>query len=92
MATVIDIQYLYPTGQNNGRISQSIDSLTGDTVNYSYDALNRLTHAETAGPQWGQSYTFDGFGNLTAKTVTKGTAFNWTNAADPCGPTLHPAT
>jgi len=30
--------------------------------------------AETVGSQWGQSYTLDGFGNLTAQTVTKGSA------------------
>lgn len=25
-------------------------------------------------PGWGQSYAYDGFGNLTTQTVTKGTA------------------
>jgi len=28
---------------------------------------------------WGQSYTYDGFGNLTAKTVTAGGGSNWSN-------------
>jgi len=28
----------------------------------------------TTGPEWGNSYSYDGFGNLLAKTVTKGTA------------------
>lgn len=42
---------------------------------YTYDSLNRLATAQTAGAGgWGQSYTFDGFGNLTDQTVIKGSA------------------
>jgi len=80
---VMDMQYVYPGGQNDGRIAQSIDGVLNQTVNYTYDALNRLTAAQATGGQWGQAYTFDGFGNLTAKTVTAGSASNWSNAADP---------
>jgi RHS repeat-associated protein len=46
-------------------------------VSYTYDSLNRLIAASTSGTggvQWGNSYSYDGFGNLTGKTVTKGTA------------------
>lgn len=32
---------------------------------YAYDSLNRLSSAAQSGT-WGQSYTYDGFGNLTA--------------------------
>ena len=32
---------LYSATQNNGKILQSTDSVTGETVNYTYDALNR---------------------------------------------------
>ena len=41
-----------------------------------YDQLGRLSSATTAatGPQWGESYTYDGFSNLTGKTVTKNQA------------------
>ena len=35
--------------------------------------LNRLTSA-SAGSAWGESYSYDGFGNLTAKNVTAGSA------------------
>jgi RHS repeat-associated protein len=31
--------------------------------------------AQTTGPQWGESFTYDGFGNLTSEVATKGTAF-----------------
>ncbi len=54
-----------------------MDGVTGENVSYTYDSLNRLIAASTAGTtgvQWGNSYSYDGFGNLTAKVVTKGTA------------------
>ena len=46
-----------------------------EQVNYQYDALNRLMQAVTSDnpnvTQWGQSFTYDGFGNLTQKNVVK---------------------
>jgi YD repeat-containing protein len=36
--------------------------------------LNRLISASTTGPEWGQSFSYDGFGNMLAQTVTKGQA------------------
>ena len=75
----IDLEYVYTAGQNNGRITQQIDHVSGEQVTYQYDQLNRLSHAETLDNSWGLSYGYDGFGNLTAKTVTKGTAIpGWT--------------
>src|ERR1035441_3113456 len=43
--TAMDMQYVYAAGANNGRIAQSIDGVTGETVNYTYDAVNRLATA-----------------------------------------------
>ena len=43
-------------------------------VVYTYDTLNRQTKAETTSGAWGDAYTYDGFGNLTNKTPTKGSA------------------
>jgi RHS repeat-associated protein len=70
------MQYIYTAGQNNGRIAESIDGISGEDVLYTYDSLQRLVLAQTtsSGPQWGDAYTYDGFGNLTAKTPTKGSA------------------
>ncbi len=65
-----NMQYTYPTGTNNGKVSSVYNVVSGDTVQYTYDSLNRM--ATAAGTGWGESYTFDGFGNLTAKTVTSG--------------------
>ena len=72
--TDVNMQYIYSATQNNGRIVQSNDGVTGEQVTYQYDALNRLVHAETASSAWGESYQYDRFGNLTAKTPTKGSA------------------
>jgi YD repeat-containing protein len=69
-----DIEYRYSATQNDGRIASSKDWVTGEEVTYTYDTLERMVHTETTGPQWGQSYSYDGFGNLTGKSVTKGTA------------------
>lgn len=47
----------------------STDAVTGENVNYTYDSLNRLIAAATTGTtgvQWGDSYSYDGFGNLTS--------------------------
>ena len=73
----LNMTYNFSPTQNNGRIVSSADAVTGENVSYTYDSLNRLIAASTSGTtgvQWGNSYSYDGFGNLTGKTVTKGTA------------------
>jgi RHS repeat-associated protein len=85
--TVMDMQYTFSGTQNNGRITQSTDGVSAETVVYTYDTLNRLTKAETTSAAWGDAHTYDGFGNLTAKTPTKGTAPSMTAAYD--APTNH---
>ena len=69
------MQYFYSGTANSGRISSTTNNMTGETVTYSYDPLNRLSGASGAG--WGSAYTYDGFGNLTDKTVTAGSAPPW---------------
>ena len=69
--------YNFSATQNKGRIVSSADGVTGENVSYTYDSLNRLIAAattNTTGVQWNESYSFDGFGNLTSKVPTKGTA------------------
>jgi RHS repeat-associated protein len=72
----LDMQYGYPSAQNDGRVSNTVENITRETVNYTYDTLNRLTAAtsggSTIGGPWGETYTYDGFGNLTDKTPTAG--------------------
>jgi hypothetical protein len=67
VAGKFDQYYNYTSGANNGRIASSYDAIAGETVNYTYDSLNRLTLAETAGTGWGDLYSYDGFGNLLGR-------------------------
>ena len=72
----VDFQYYYSATQNNGKITETKDWVTGEDITYTYDSLQRLASAVTTAdpsvPQWGQSYTYAGFGNLTDQTLTKG--------------------
>jgi RHS repeat-associated protein len=76
------VRYIYNTGHNNGRVAQTIDNTLGETVNYGYDYLHRLTAATATNGTWGEAYTYDGFGNLTGKTPTQGYAPAMTGSAD----------
>jgi RHS repeat-associated protein len=73
-----NLTYTYPAGpNNNGKISSMYNALSGETVTYTYDALNRMVGASDKNNSnvvlWAEGYTFDPFGNLTAKAVTGGT-------------------
>jgi RHS repeat-associated protein len=70
IVTEENVTYNYPTGANNGKLSSMSNTVSGETVTYAYDSLNRLLTASGSG--WGESYGFDPFGNLLSKTVTSG--------------------
>jgi hypothetical protein len=55
----VEMRYAYPPGMNNGQITLE------NEVFYTYDSLKRLVKAETTGPEWGQAFAYDGFGNMT---------------------------
>jgi RHS repeat-associated protein len=57
--------YNYSATADNGRITSKVDGISGETVNYTYDAINRLASATATNGSWTQSYSYDGFGNLT---------------------------
>ena len=61
------VSYSYGGGANNGQISQVVDSVSGETISYAYDALKRLVSAVSGG--WTQTYQYDGFGNLTGRVL-----------------------
>jgi RHS repeat-associated protein len=69
----VNLEYRYSSSQNDGRITQQKDWVSGEEVTYTYDSLKRLAGAVTTGPEWGLSFSYDGFGNRTGQTVTKGT-------------------
>ena len=77
-SNVVDMEYVYAAGRNNGRITQAWDHVNGEQVNYTYDSLNRLATAVTADntnvAQWGLQFSYDGFGNANGQTVIKGSA------------------
>lgn len=81
-STIWNTSYSYiQNGGNNGRITAVTDSVdSGRSTTYTYDALNRISTATTAGstsyPQWGLSFTYDRYGNRMAQTVTAGTAIS----------------
>jgi RHS repeat-associated protein len=66
----MNMTYNYSATLNNGRIASSADGITGENTSYTYDALNRLTNASNS--LWSEAYTYDGFGNLTAKAGSGG--------------------
>jgi YD repeat-containing protein len=73
----MDLRYVFTTPSspnNDGRILQRDNVVSGETVTYTYDALQRLEKAETASAAWGLSWDYDGFGNRWEQRVTKGTA------------------
>jgi RHS repeat-associated protein len=77
----LDIQYAYSATQNNGKITSQYDAISGEQIVYTYDSLNRLASATGSG--WGQSYTYDGFGNLTNVATTKGSTPTLVTTYDP---------
>ena len=67
VGSTLNITYTFPAGANNGKISQQ--AVSGETVTYQYDSLNRLLSASSS-QSWGETYGYDGFGNLLSKTPT----------------------
>jgi YD repeat-containing protein len=79
----VSLQYNYSSSQNNGKITSQYDTVSGETVAYTYDSLNRLaTAAATSGGTWSQGYTYDGFGNLTAVTGTAAASYTYTTSTN----------
>jgi len=78
LTSVGSMQYTYSPTQNNGQITRQKDLASGEEVTYTYDSLSRLIGAVTTDSptvtQWGQAFTYDGFGNRTSASVTKGPA------------------
>jgi RHS repeat-associated protein len=79
----MDLEYRYSATANDGRITSQKDWVSGEEVVFQYDSLKRLIRAESVGPEWGQSFTYDGWGNLRAMNVVKGSAPVMATTADP---------
>jgi RHS repeat-associated protein len=81
--TLMDMHYYYTAGQNNGRVAQTVDGITHETVNYTYDQLNRLSTAQASNGSWGQIYSYDGWGNLNSKAPYGGQGPTYSATPDP---------
>jgi YD repeat-containing protein len=60
----VNFSHSFSSTQNNGKITQMQDIATGETIQYAYDSLLRLSSA-TSNQSWSQGFVYDGFGNLT---------------------------
>ena len=68
---------------NNANLYQVMNNLDGNrTQNFVYDSLNRIQAASTSGPKFGEAYTIDAWGNLTAINSYQGKPYEGLN----CGP------
>ena len=70
--SLADIEYEYSPAADNGQILSRTNNISAEKVSYQYDALKRLVSASS--PNWGSTYKHDGWGNLTDKTPTSGSA------------------
>ena len=55
----VHLKYNYSGTQNNGRITSMQDVISGETVTYTYDSLNRLIQASGSGDPsgaWSQQF------------------------------------
>jgi len=69
------INYTFPAaGSNAGKIVSQTDIISGETVNYLYDSLNRLTSARAATNQL-SGYTYD----LNGNQISTGYAYDAEN-------------
>ena len=80
--------YTYSATADNGQIQHVNDTMSGETIVYTYDSLRRLTQAAStpnAGstpPAWTQQFQYDGFGNLTAKGSERDDDVHWRDGGD----------
>jgi hypothetical protein len=64
----INHSYVYSATQNDGKLQQRQDNVSGEVVQYQYDSIHRLISASAS--TWSQSYVYDGFGNMKQKIGT----------------------
>jgi RHS repeat-associated protein len=69
---------------DNGNVLSISNCLTTTrSESFTYDALNRIASAESSGPQWGENYTIDAWGNLTNIGGISGKTYSETLNAAP---------
>ena len=72
-ANVFFERYHFSGTANNGQVLSVDDARqNGANIAYTYDALKRLTAASASA--WNQAIAYDGFGNITSKSVPSGSS------------------
>jgi RHS repeat-associated protein len=65
----------YATG-DNGNVSQIVNNRDNTrNENFTYDSLNRIASGYSSGTQWGETFTIDGWGNLTNRAGISGKTY-----------------
>jgi len=77
VATIMSRSYNFAAGSSDNGNTQSITNCLDSTrtQSFTYDALNRIASAQSSGPQWGENFSIDAWGNLTTETGISGKNF-----------------
>jgi RHS repeat-associated protein len=72
--SILSLTYNFNLGNgDNGNVVVVTNGRDNNrSQNFGYDALNRISTAYTTGPNWGEIYTIDGWGNLYARSGVAG--------------------
>jgi len=73
-ATIMSRSYNFAAGSSDNGNVQSITNCRDTTrsQNFQYDPLNRIKQGNSTGPQWGEAYTIDPWGNLKNRGQVSG--------------------
>ncbi len=70
------LTYDFHQGADNGNVYQIANGRDATrTQNFTYDPLNRIAEAWTSGPNWGERFTIDPWGNLTNRDPIPGKTY-----------------
>jgi RHS repeat-associated protein len=70
--------YAFNAGSSdNGNVLSITNCLnTTRSQSFTYDSLNRIASGQSSGPQWGEVYTIDAWGNLTSRGGISGKTYS----------------
>jgi RHS repeat-associated protein len=58
---------------DNGNVNQVVNNRNNTrSESFNYDSLNRITNGQSSGTQWGEAYSTDAWGNMTAISSYQG--------------------
>jgi RHS repeat-associated protein len=73
-ATILSLSYdFHLAAGDNGDVFQIVNNRDNNrTQNFTYDGSNRISQANTTGPNWGETFTIDPWANLTNRGPVAG--------------------